>query len=466
MKHHCRWFSPKSASRLVATLAGIVSLTTNANVVGPSVQNFNPTPGGIDFLTVHSSETLAPGIINLGIFGNYAVNSLPVYDAGERVQSRTQWNDSLLMTDFNIGIGLVKNLEVGFSYPRLLRQKVDTSLPRGQFGATGNTEWRFLTKYRFFGNSKSGFATVLSSNVDRIINNPFAGVGAEPTYNLEFVRDWSIGKTAIGANIGYRWFQQGTQLPGVSIEPMDDQVIASVATSYLIESLDSKLIAEIFGSRPATDSYNSRASNRQASSLELLSGIKHDLTTNIALHGGAGTELISGAASPDWRIYAGVNVTNGPFWNKPKKKAKVRKPKNNKVPAESPDEETEPTELTVIPGESVVSLRQVQFDFNSADTMVEGSDETIAMLAEHLRKPPIFTSLVIEGHTDSVGSREFNAELSSARAAHIMKILVEKYKLEAAKIKAIGFGEDKPIADNGNFQGRQENRRVEFRINR
>jgi outer membrane protein OmpA-like peptidoglycan-associated protein len=459
--------SSRYASFLGYVICGLfIAAPVHANVVGPSTQNFNPTPGGVDFLTVHSSETLEPGIFNVGIFGNYAVNSLPIYNDGEQIQNRTNWNDSLLMTDFNVAMGIVKNLEVGFSYPRLLRQKIDTNAPRGQFASTGNTEWRFLTKYRFFGNSKSGYAAVLSSNVNRIVNDPYAGIGAKPTYNFELVGDWTKSGIAFGANVGYRWFQQGTQIPTVSIQPTDDQIIGSVAASYLIESLDSKLITEIFGSRPARSGQSS-SSSRQASSLELIGGIKHDLTTNVAIHSGAGTELISGAASPDWRVYVGINVANGPVFGKKDRLVQRKRGKSKSTADDAPAQEQElESELEVVPGESVVSLGQVQFDFNSAETMVPGADEVLGVLNQHIMKPPVFKSLIVEGHTDSIGSKEFNATLSTKRANYIMKILIEKFHVDATKIKAVGFGEDRPIGDNGNFQGRQQNRRVEFRINR
>ena len=47
------------------------------NVVGVDAQNFNATTSGLDFVTVQSSQTLAPCIFNLGLFGNYARNTLP-----------------------------------------------------------------------------------------------------------------------------------------------------------------------------------------------------------------------------------------------------------------------------------------------------------------------------------------------------------------------------------------------------
>ena len=53
--------------------------------------------------------------------------------------------------------------------------------------------------------------------------------------------------------------------------------------------------------------------------------------------------------------------------------------------------------------------------------------------------------------------------LSQRRANAIKKYLIEHFYIPAAKIEAIGYGPTRPIADNGNYQGRQQNRRVEFK---
>lgn len=86
-------------------------------------------------------------------------------------------------------------------------------------------------------------------------------------------------------------------------------------------------------------------------------------------------------------------------------------------------------------------------------TLVAG---TIAPQAEN-------HDIVVEGHTDSRGSREFNVELSQNRAQVVMNFLVSR-GVPAEAIKAVGIGPDRPIADNNSRDGRQENRRVEIII--
>lgn len=75
-----------------------------------------------------------------------------------------------------------------------------------------------------------------------------------------------------------------------------------------------------------------------------------------------------------------------------------------------------------------------------------------------------FERLEIEGHTDSVGAAAYNLDLSQRRANFVRNHLINTHKVSPSKIEAKGYGEVKPIADNGNYQGRQKNRRVEFKV--
>jgi outer membrane protein OmpA-like peptidoglycan-associated protein len=108
--------------------------------------------------------------------------------------------------------------------------------------------------------------------------------------------------------------------------------------------------------------------------------------------------------------------------------------------------------------------RGVLFAFNS-DEASEDLIKILTPMVEYLKRPPGFKQLIIEGHTDSVGGAPYNLELSKRRAAKVKKSLVS-LGLPAAKIKSSGFGEEKPIAPNTNYQGRSRNRRVEFKVYR
>ena len=73
------------------------------------------------------------------------------------------------------------------------------------------------------------------------------------------------------------------------------------------------------------------------------------------------------------------------------------------------------------------------------------------------------SNLVIEGHADSNGSDAFNLELSQKRTDSVKEYLMKKGVSES-RVKAIGYGESKPIASNATALGRAKNRRVELKM--
>ncbi|HJX95297.1 MAG TPA: OmpA family protein, partial [Candidatus Acidoferrum sp.] len=72
--------------------------------------------------------------------------------------------------------------------------------------------------------------------------------------------------------------------------------------------------------------------------------------------------------------------------------------------------------------------------------------------------------VAIEGHTDSVGSDEYNQDLSERRAQSVRDYFVQQ-GIPSATIEARGFGKTAPIASNDTPEGRQRNRRVELVVN-
>jgi len=73
-------------------------------------------------------------------------------------------------------------------------------------------------------------------------------------------------------------------------------------------------------------------------------------------------------------------------------------------------------------------------------------------------------TLQIEGHTDSVGSDDFNQQLSERRADSVRDFLAEQ-GVQTSSMTAHGFGKTQPVASNDTGEGRQRNRRVELVVN-
>jgi OOP family OmpA-OmpF porin len=100
---------------------------------------------------------------------------------------------------------------------------------------------------------------------------------------------------------------------------------------------------------------------------------------------------------------------------------------------------------------------KVLFDFDSAELRPESITE-LERVVTFMNDVPFATSL-IEGHTDSVGTEEYNLKLSDRRAKAVYDYLTSR-GVDPARLSSIGHGESKPIADNATAEGRQLNRRV------
>ena len=421
----------------------------NANVIGTDMQNFNPITSGLDFVTVQSSQTLKPGIINLGVFLNLAENTLPYYQ--NTPQGQLNFTNNVTGLDLNAGVGLMKDWDIGVSLPQVIMQNTQDQFGgQGFFSQTGVTEIRANTKYRILGNTTSGLATIGTVNFNQIQNNPYVGNGAGPTFDLELAADTHISRVTYGLNVGYRFRNPGSQIPGSFVQPLKNQIIASAAASYLLTSVDTKLIGEIFGSLPAQST--SSDSDRGLTSCEILGGVKHDFTENIALHAGASVGVGRGVASPDWRIYAGLNITFGPLI------ASATPPPPEPTTG---DRYVHQVAVQVSPPVERYRTQNILFKFDS-DQMIGNFDDVLSELVAHLKSG--FKTLIVEGHTDSIGRATYNEKLSLRRAIAIRHYLGTKFHVDERKVKTVGYGARRPIADNGNYQGRQENRRVEFEI--
>jgi outer membrane protein OmpA-like peptidoglycan-associated protein len=107
----------------------------------------------------------------------------------------------------------------------------------------------------------------------------------------------------------------------------------------------------------------------------------------------------------------------------------------------------------------VVTLGDVLFDTGKA-TLKPGAYSTIERLASVLKEDSS-RKVMIEGHTDSVGTDEYNQSLSERRAQSVQAALFER-GVEASQISTVGKGETTPVASNDTAAGRQQNRRVEL----
>jgi OOP family OmpA-OmpF porin len=100
--------------------------------------------------------------------------------------------------------------------------------------------------------------------------------------------------------------------------------------------------------------------------------------------------------------------------------------------------------------------------FATGSSTIQGeSTPTLKEIGDMLSAHPEL-KLMIEGHTDNVGSAASNQTLSEARANAVRQYLLDTYKVDAGRLQAKGYGASKPVAKNDTPEGRQQNRRVEL----
>lgn len=111
----------------------------------------------------------------------------------------------------------------------------------------------------------------------------------------------------------------------------------------------------------------------------------------------------------------------------------------------------------------IVNLSDVLFETGSA-TLTSGAREKLSRLAGVLISFPGGYRLLTEGHTDSIGTDQFNDTLSRGRADSVMAFLSQAGIPAAHIATSVGFGKTRPVASNDTASGRQLNRRVEIVI--
>jgi outer membrane protein OmpA-like peptidoglycan-associated protein len=104
----------------------------------------------------------------------------------------------------------------------------------------------------------------------------------------------------------------------------------------------------------------------------------------------------------------------------------------------------------------------INFDFDKA-SIRDADREELEKGLKFIKKYPN-AKIRLAGHTDSVGTDEYNQGLSVRRAVAAKKYFVEEGKIEAKRISTVGYGESKPAATNKTKEGRAQNRRVEILI--
>jgi outer membrane protein OmpA-like peptidoglycan-associated protein len=131
------------------------------------------------------------------------------------------------------------------------------------------------------------------------------------------------------------------------------------------------------------------------------------------------------------------------------------------TPPPPPPAKKEPPRVEVT-DKKIEIHEKIQFDYNTA-TIKPASFSLMDEITDVIKKHPEIQKTQVEGYASAEGDDFYNQQLSDRRAKSVMKYLVD-HGVDASRLVAKGFGEDRPIASNDTEEGREKNRRVEFNI--
>jgi OOP family OmpA-OmpF porin len=115
------------------------------------------------------------------------------------------------------------------------------------------------------------------------------------------------------------------------------------------------------------------------------------------------------------------------------------------------------------PPKQIYIQDRVEFEVDSAKLLAV-SHKVLDTVVDVMKKNPDLKLVEVQGHTDASGRAEKNQTLSQKRAESVLNYMVKTGGIAAGRLRAKGYGQDKPIADNDTPEGKQKNRRVEFHI--
>jgi OOP family OmpA-OmpF porin len=124
------------------------------------------------------------------------------------------------------------------------------------------------------------------------------------------------------------------------------------------------------------------------------------------------------------------------------------------------------SEAQVLLSDEDIIIRSYGFNFQVGKSEILSKNYSLLnkIVTAILRFP--HSAIVIEGHTDSTGSKARNLKLSKERAQNISNYLVQVAGLDPNRITSVGYGDSRPIEKNDSPEGRAKNRRIEVLIKR
>jgi hypothetical protein len=398
--------------------------------------NFTPAVDGGDYFTVYGSDTLALWQGHLGFYLDYANRPLQFAGTGGFAGTRQGVIDHTVIANFTGAIGFTEWFTFGLNVPVVAYNWFFADTPvAAPTGASDHAammgDLDVVTKFRLLdiGEHDVGVAliprlTLPTGDVVRYAGSGHVTGGATLVTEFQLHERFNVSLN-LGAVLRDHVLRHGID--------MDDQFSYGVGANYKITP-QWQMIVEGFGTTVMKDFF----SNSNTSPFEAGLGFRHYFgETGISWDVGGNVGLIDGVGSPRFRVLSSLQ------WTSPVKKI-----------APPPD--------TRIQGNKIVLLGKIYYDTNKT-TIKPVSYPVLDDVVSVLRDHPEITLIEVQGHTDARASDEYNLRLSQGRAESAMQYLVGK-GISSGRLRAVGYGESRPIASNDTPVHMSENRRTEFII--
>lgn len=400
------------------------ALAKDTGLEGFNVQRFSPNFDGYGVYNVYGSQVLPHLKFSAGLFANFS-RRLANIDMPARGSTLDAVQNNLTM-DFVAAIGIKDFMDVGLGIPFTPLQGVYNynDLQRHRTSAMGDL--RLDIKFEAFKDAPRSVGLGFLSEATFPSGNRGAFMGNDGvTWEGKAILGKTFKPVSLYANAGYR-FMKAVRVLSTAY---DDVLTFGGGVNARLPFHRSSWIlkAEVTGETVANNM------SREMTPVEVRAGVRKEFRNGLALEVGGGRGLTSAIGSPQVRIFAGLSFNSFDRSKKMGEKKAIT--------------ETAPIDYTVT------------FDFDRYDI----SEDQLSKLQDAAGRilSGSQTGIILEGYTDSTGSKSYNMALSEKRAQSVKAVLV-KCGIPSDRIESFYFGEEKPVSPNSTRDGRGQNRRVEI----
>jgi outer membrane protein OmpA-like peptidoglycan-associated protein len=491
-----------------AALAGRAAVAADATDVTIERMRLSSDRGGI--LSVESGGVLP----HLGVAGalwvGYANDELVLHRLpdGPRVGSlvNDRWGGAV-----SASVGFLDRAQLTLEVPVTFYQDRSGGglvASARSLDAFGVGSLRLVPKVRLLEAGRHGVDLAVQAGVTAPLGAE-SYIGSEWTVQPEAAASRTVGDVRLGVNLGAALRNRAR----LADERLGSELLGQLGAAYGLKRATG-LPVELGAVLAAAASAAHPFEREDETSVEARAYGAVDVVEPVRVLAGAGLGLVSGWGTPDWRVFAGLQVTI-PRKAAPVPVAATPPPPPAPTPKPKPPADTDgdgivdaqdrcptvpgPAENHGCPdtdrdGDGVVdrldacpdlpgpkenrgcpvkgaarlegdriTLEENVYFATAKDVIQKRSDPLLDNVATIMKAHPEIGKIRVEGHTDGRGGAAYNRALSQRRAAAVVKALVRR-GVPAERLVAQGFGSDRPVTDNATAEGRAKNRRVELRV--